>query len=417
VIPVVFIIGVLNLVLGFALAVLLERQIVVPLPRWRAERDEEDVVFEIPAAPAALEEMLDTLPQRWLDLLEANDAEFGTFVEATVEILKLEVDSYREDLLDIEDLVRSAIRKKKPEAIHDAIQVLVGLNNEWMDHQQEALDVMVASRDRLGEYAPIGNQLESVLLDQMSLIRAQCRELVNLDLKKGDATVKCIIRGIGQLVALAHDLRDRIRSATLLIICNEGKLASSDRRLQQDPLTGLPNRMGIELLFQNWWNEDPHRRRLASAAMIDMDRFGELNNQVSARVGDRILKAIAIYLEQLVGNESGLERVFRFAGQRFFIFLGDVGSRTATTRIEKIRQSLEATQLQFDGQKYGLTIRAGVTDLRRDDDTQTLYERLEGLVDAAQHAGRNRTGLDDNSGNGIIQPEPQEVKRRIIRVE
>ncbi len=417
-ISVVFVIGMLNLVLGFALAVLLERQIVVPYPVFSRSTRARDVVFELPAnQPISAAEVHENMPKRWLDLLETNGIEFSTFVEASVEILKLEVDSYCDDLLDIEDLVRSSIRKHKREAIHDALQVLVALNEEWADHQNDALQAMASSRNSLGQYAAIGNQLESMLLDQTSLVQKQCRRLLGLDVSDADTASAAIISGIGHLVCMAHGLRDAIRNATLLIICNEGRLEETDRRLCQDAMTGLQNRMGVELIFKNWWREDKQRHRLASAALVDVDRFGELNSQVSTRVGDRMLKAIAIYLEQLTDTESGLERVFRFDGQTFFIFFGDAGPRTAASKVEKIRQTIEATKLEHDGQPYAITIRAGVTDVRKEDNTATLFERLEAVIDEAKHAGRNRTGLDDSSGRLILQPEPMEIKQRIVRVE
>lgn len=421
VIPVVFIIGVLNLMLGFALAVVLERQVVVPYPvlqRFK-ERHDRDVIFELPIGqePAALDEMREALPNRWIELLESSDMDFSTFFEASLEILKFEVNTYCEDLLDIEDLLRGEIEKRKPEAIQDAIRVLVALNEQWTHRQHEALEVMSTSRDRLGEYGPIGNELETVLLDQTTLIEAECRELSNLDVNNIEATTKATTRSIGQLVKMTHALRDRIKAATLSIICNEGRLVTADRKLQRDEITGLQNRMGIELIFQNWWREDEQRRRLATAALIDIDRFAEVNEAVGTRAGDRFLKNLAITFEQLIGNESGLERVFRYAGQQFFLFFGDTGLRSVTTKVERMRQTLEATKIDYNGRQYSLTLRAGVTEVRPEDTTASLFRRLEELTETARHAGRNRTALEEESGPGVVQPEPLEVKQRIVKVE
>ncbi len=417
-ITVVFVIAMMNLVFGFGLAVLLEHQIVVPYPRFHRDTRRPDVVFELPVTqPVPQAEIRASMPSRWLDLLEANDVQFSTFVEASVEILKLEVDSYRDDLLDIEDLVRSAIQKNKPEAIHDALQVLVALNEEWVERQSDAIRAMAESRDKLGQYAAIGSQLESMLLDQTSLVQTQCRKLLSVDVSDSDAASTAIIAGIGHLVCMAHGLRDAIRNATLLIICSEGRLESTDRRFCQDAMTGLQNRMGVELLFKNWWREDQQRRRLASVALIDVDRFGELNNQASTRVGDRMLRAIGDYLEQLTESESGLERVFRFNGQTFFIFFGDSGPRTAASKVEKMRQTIETSKLVHQQQQYSITVRAGVTDVRGDDDTTTLFKRLEEVLEEAKRGGRNRTGVDDSSGRAIIQPESLDVKGRIVKVE
>ena len=76
-------------------------------------------------------------------------------------MLNLEVDTYRNDLLDIEDLVRSAVAKHNPEAIHDAVQKLVALNEEWVARQRDAVRVMAEKRAELGAHADLGNHLEA----------------------------------------------------------------------------------------------------------------------------------------------------------------------------------------------------------------------------------------------------------------
>ncbi len=418
-IAVVFAIGMLNLVMGFALAILLERQITIPVPVLRANRAPayDEVIYEIPAAAVTLDEVRDELPARWLDLLENSQQEFHTFVEASVEILKLEVDSYREDLLDIEDLVRSAIAKSNPDAVLAALQELVALNQEWVTRETEALGVLATRRNQLGEYRVIGSRFETLLLEQSSSIEGLCKALQKLDLKGDDQAAATIIADLGALVRMAHDLRDTIREATLMIICNEKRLDSSDRRQQTDSLTGLPNRMGAEMLLANWWREDVRRERPVTVALVDIDRFGEINDRLSTRVGDRFLKAVAQYLEQLTAKESGLDRVFRYGGQNFLLFFGDTAPRTAVTNMERIRQTVAASRFEYKGGQHSLTIRAGLTEVRRDDETVTLLSRLEELVTSAGRSGRNCTCLEDASGNGVIQPEPMAVRSRVIRVE
>ena len=418
-ISVVFVIGVVNLLLGFALAVVLERQITVPIPTLQRSLQEPDVIFELPVQELQpIEELRNTLPKRWLDLLDRSEVEFSTFVEAATEILRLEVDGYRNDLLDVEDLVHSTIEKEKPEALSDTIGVLVALNEEWVDRQKDALEVMSRRQDQLGEYASIGQTMESVLLDQTTMIQHECGELLRMKENcTADGVADAVIRSLEKMTAMVHQLRDQIRQASLMIIREEGRLQLSDRDMQRDSITGLQNRIALELIFENWWREDTDRRRQVSAALIDVDRCGDVNAKLTTRVGDRVLKNLAIYLEQLCGSESGLERVYHYAGQQFFIFFGDTGPRSAASKVERIRQTLEATKFEYHGKCYALTLRAGVAAAKPEDDVQSLFQRLEELAEAAKHAGRNQTALEDASGSGVVQPEVMEVKKRVIKVE
>ncbi len=418
-ISVVFVIGVLNLILGFILAVRLERQITVPLPVWQASEVTRDVILELSVPePLPIDELRDTLPKRWLDLLNDGEVEFSSFVEAATEVLRLEVDGYRRDLLDVEDLVRSTIEKNKPEALKDTIGVLVALNEEWMDRQKDALEVMSRRQDQLGDFASIGQDLESILLDQTALLQQACEGLVRIrESGTADEVSAAVVHSLSKMTELVHELRDQNRRASLMIMCREGRLHLSDRDMQRDDVTGLQNRIALELVFRNWWKEDVDRHRQVSAALIDVDRCGELNSAFTTRVGDRILKNLAIYLEQLCDSESGLERVYHYAGQQFVIFFGDMGPRTAVSKVEKIRQTVEATKFEYGGKAYRLTLRAGVTFAKPDDDTSSLFERLEELAETARHEGRNRTALEEASGSGVVQPEEMEVKKRVIRVE
>ncbi len=405
--------------MGFALAILLERQLTIPVPTLRAHRgaNSDEVIYEIPAAAVTLEEVREELPARWLDMLENSGYEFSTFVEAAVEVLRLEVDVYREDLLDVEDSVRGAIVKKDPDAVRAALQELVTLNEGWVARQHEVLTVLAQRRDQLGEYGVIGTRLEGILLDQTALIESRCKSVLGLDLKGDEQAFDTIISELGNLVRMAHELRDAIREATLMIICHEDRLESSDRRQHFDALTGLQNRMGLELLFRSWWREDVRRARPVSAALVDIDRFGEVNNRLGTRVGDRFLHAIARLLGQLTAKENGLDRVFRYGGQSFFIFFGDTGPRSAAANVERMRQSIEATKFEYNGGQHSLTVRVGLTQVHRDDDTTTIFTRLQELAANAKRAGRNRTCLEDATGNGVVQPEAAQVKGRVVKVE
>ena len=81
--------------------------------------------------------------------------------EASAHVFKLEVDTYREDLLDIEDLIRSGIAKDNPDSIRDAVQELVALNDEWVSRQMDAARVMSEKEDAAGLHTEWGRGLRA----------------------------------------------------------------------------------------------------------------------------------------------------------------------------------------------------------------------------------------------------------------
>jgi diguanylate cyclase len=421
VVSLVFVVGMLNLVVGFALAIALERQFVLYLPTWRRDTS-ASVRTELAEAPPAPRDpgrdlLLGQVPDKWAELLENANAEFHTFVEASVQVLKLEVGTYREDLLDLEDLVRSAVAKNNPDAIRDAVQELVALNDEWVVRQSDAMRVMDEKREDLGAYTSLGSQLECLLVKQAPAIKNHCEVITSCDPKSDEDAGAKIVQELGHLVRLAHELRDAIQHAMTAIVISEDRLETSDRKRHLDPATGLRNRLGAERQFYKWWREDDRRQRLLSVALVDIDRFGKTNEFASTRVADRLFGALAGLIKQLVSRDSGFERVFRLDGHQFLLFFGDASRDAAIGNVERVRQTIDATRFEYKERQYILTVRAGVTAVRSDDTTEGIFDRLQALVAAAKSAGGNRTCTDNGEDLDVVPPQESSQQLRTITVE
>ncbi|MHB8955756.1 MAG: GGDEF domain-containing protein [Pirellulaceae bacterium] len=418
----VFVVGMLNLVVGFAVAIALERRFVVYLPAWRRDADASAEVTPAADPPVPRDPgrdlVLGLVPDAWAALLENADAEFHTFMEASVQVLRLEVGTYREDLLDIEDLVRSAIAKSNPDAIRDAVQELVALNDEWVIRQADAVRIMNEKREDLGAYTELGTHLEKLLVQQAPSIENHCQIISACDPKHDEDAGAKIVQELGQLVQLAHELRDGIQQAMLAIVVREDRLETSDRKHHVDPATNLRNHLGATRQFHKWWQEDNRRQRLLSVALVDVDRFGKTNEFASTRVADHVFQALAGLLKQLVSRDSGFERVFRLNGHQFLLFFGDASREAAVGNVERIRQAVETTRFEHKDKQYLLTVRAGVTAVRPEEGTDELLARLEELVTAAKSAGGNRICTDGRKTLDIVPPhEPSHQQLRTIKIE
>lgn len=417
-VSVVFVVGMVNLVLGFALAVALERRVVLYVPS-RHRGVAAPAVAELPdrPLPAVPNVVLEQVPDKWLTMLEKANTEYRTFAEASVHILDLEVGTYRNDLLDIEDLIRSAVAKQNPDAIHDAVQELVALNDEWVARQQDAARVMAGKREELGAYTDLGHRLEALLMEQSPAVAALCKAIAGFDPQSDEEAGEKIVRELTHLARLAHELRDAIDDAAVAIMIREDRVESSDRSRYADEMTGLRNRLGIEHQLCKWWREDAERQRHMSLALFDVERLGRTNEFASTRVADRILQALAQLFKHQVSRDSGFDRVFRYNGHQFLVFFGDVGHSTATATVEHIRQAVEATLFEYKGKQYSLTVRAGVTAVRAEDAAEQLWQRLAGLVAFAKLDGGNRTCTDDGSTTNVVPPPKKAPAQRTVTIE
>jgi diguanylate cyclase (GGDEF)-like protein len=184
--------------------------------------------------------------------------------------------------------------------------------------------------------------------------------------------------------------------------------------VQNDLATGKSNRIGLESLLAGWWADDQERTRPLSAILIDVDRFGRVNQRLGTRCGDLVLSALAELIDQDIVKDSGFERLTRIAGDKFLILQGDVGPQQALTSAERLRQSIEASTFEEDGAEFDLTISCGVIEVGHSESSLDVVRRAYETMRFAKKAGRNRCSLDKGDGPTMLDPPQFPVKARTV---
>ena len=152
----------------------------------------------------------------------------------------------------------------------------------------------------------------------------------------------------------------------------------------RDPLTGLLNRRGLETSFGEFI-----RRGFDTVALIDLDRFKQVNDRYGHQIGDAALVACARALE--ANHDPDLVAV-RLGGEEFVVLLR--GQRT----IERAEALRKAIPLRIAADVEGLdgliTASSGVIEVPRASNTMltfdALYARADALMYEAKASGRNR---------------------------
>jgi diguanylate cyclase len=443
----VFVIGLLNLGLGFLVAVALTEpppwsrfrpawldklpRIKIPWPaRRQALAARTTALPELASGTAPSRETesepaphkpvgykLEELPCRWIEALGAEGIIPGSFLEAASHVMRLEVSQYREQLITAENRARASLAAADADALKVLCDDLAHFNQDWLTKQTEAASVLKRGAGGHGNYEKAAADLEQVLHDQAALIKECGETIAALHFRTEiDTGCKRIFERLFQLVDQAHALRDRLNDLLATVLRDTGGLAGVTSELQLDHATGLANRIGVELVFHDWWRDDPQRQRQASAAVIDIDRFARVNQRLGTRVGDHTLTALAQLLGETFRRDRGADRLVRLSGQSFLVFLGDTGPHQGLTAVERARQSIEATTWDDHGSEFDLTITAGITEVRREDTLADLLRRLGEALKFAKLAGRNRAALDEGDGPKLLDPPQFSVKGRVIRV-
>jgi len=165
-----------------------------------------------------------------------------------------------------------------------------------------------------------------------------------------------------------------------------------------DPLTGLPNRV----LFTESLNEIVARAgdgRAFGIAMIDLDRFKDINDIHGHQAGDAVIREVSARLMAAVGPQ---DMVARLGGDEFAAILGSVSTEQDLEAFS--RRVLEAMAMPIDirrGEQVNVTLSIGAA---LSPDHATDKDTLVGCADIALYhakgSGRNafrlfRCGMND----------------------
>ncbi|USA39347.1 GGDEF domain-containing protein [Pelagerythrobacter marinus] len=155
--------------------------------------------------------------------------------------------------------------------------------------------------------------------------------------------------------------------------------------VERDPLTGLMNRRGLAKRFPQLRAEG-----FSTFALLDLDRFKDVNDTFGHAAGDEVLRTVAAVL---AGERKRHSVAVRMGGEEFLLFLR--GERP-TERAERIRRTIslrvarEVTQIDrvVTASMGMIEIPDGVPDTIGFDE---LYARADKLLYEAKEAGRNRS--------------------------
>jgi diguanylate cyclase len=157
-----------------------------------------------------------------------------------------------------------------------------------------------------------------------------------------------------------------------------------------DPLTGLSNRKHFDRAVNEAIDGARASGEPLSLLMMDIDHFKSFNDNYGHLTGDQVLRLVGMTLKQSI---KGQDITARYGGEEFAVVLPNTPLRQAIIVADNIRRMVMSKELKkkSTGEILGrVTVSAGVSTLKPDEDAYALIERADGCLYAAKRSGRNR---------------------------
>ncbi|SFH39261.1 PAS domain S-box-containing protein/diguanylate cyclase (GGDEF) domain-containing protein [Palleronia marisminoris] len=136
-----------------------------------------------------------------------------------------------------------------------------------------------------------------------------------------------------------------------------------------DALTGLPNRTLLQDRFREAAARTHREGDYLGLAMLDVDRFKEVNDTIGHAAGDKVLQAVA---ERVSGALRSTDTFARLSGDEFVAVLPNVGGVAEVERLaERVREAVRQP-LTLGAQSVALSVSMGIVVFPQDGDELDL---------------------------------------------
>ncbi|UCE88802.1 MAG: GGDEF domain-containing protein [Pseudomonadota bacterium] len=279
------------------------------------------------------------------------------------------------------------------------------------------LQVSSIYRHRLDQHQHEFQQLQSNLANRVyETARQQEKfgtllELVHKELSKAEAQedldrlrsntigeIEKLLSGQGVLTNMLNDTQAFLH----LVKKNSDKLSSELDQVRvlslTDELTQLPNRRAFLRRIEDEINRAQRYNAPLTIAIIDLDRFKQINDNYGHSVGDEILR---MYAQDILSVFRRYDMVARYGGEEFAVLLPNTDKDGTMRALQKVRNKALDTSHVVGTVKISMpTFSAGVALYDPGESAGSLIERADAMLYLAKQRGRDRVEMDTTTRIG-----------------
>jgi diguanylate cyclase (GGDEF)-like protein len=202
---------------------------------------------------------------------------------------------------------------------------------------------------------------------------------ISKDLTKQELIKKLTKDEIGELTDALNGLLGRVREYQSELV----RLANTDG------LTGILNRRTFFARAQGLLQRYEEG---VYFIQIDLDHFKNINDTYGHGVGDQVLELVGRLLQgsvRIVGEREP-DLVGRLGGEEFGVFLRTNSLQEAHSVAERLRATLQSTEVETGAEILTVTGSFGVAEKIRGETLDDLYHRADQACYQAKDRGRNQ---------------------------
>ncbi|MBN1364479.1 MAG: GGDEF domain-containing protein [Syntrophaceae bacterium] len=169
------------------------------------------------------------------------------------------------------------------------------------------------------------------------------------------------------------------------------KLRSSMLKIQEmaihDDLTGFYNRRHIMELVESEKNRSVRTGSVFSLAMMDLDKFKNINDTFGHQTGDNVLVMFSTIIRSVLRRTDFCGR---YGGEEFLVLLTETDIQEAKVFAERARTRVEKSMFPDLGRHSRITVSIGLAEHQTNEDIDKTISRADEALYQAKKNGRNR---------------------------
>ncbi|PJE12280.1 MAG: hypothetical protein CK430_07740 [Legionella sp.] len=158
-------------------------------------------------------------------------------------------------------------------------------------------------------------------------------------------------------------------------------------RINQDSLTGLPNRTAYDeyilAAFHRWQRGFGE----LSLGIADIDNFKAINDKYGHLAGDRVLKKVASIFKSSI---RAVDFIARYGGEEFIFLFERTSAPDGGKVLENLRIAVEECEFYYRDTRVLITASFGLTAFQHEDTLDSFFARADEAMYQAKKMGRNQ---------------------------